>query len=64
MMRRLVRLAEARAARWRGEVARAAEAAGVEEVEIAGEAVRLSGRGLMRRWMSELAMREAGRGRG
>nr|WP_083535884.1 hypothetical protein [Sphingobium sp. MI1205] len=59
----LVRLVEARAERRRREVADAMLAAGVE-AQVEGEAVRLSGRGLLRRWTGDLALREAGRGRG
>ena len=56
------RLVEARAAWRRGQVAEAMLAAGVEEARVEGDAVRLSGRGLLRRWLSDLALREAGRG--
>ncbi len=56
-------IARARGARRRQAVAEAMLDAGVEAVRVDGEAVRLSGRGLMRRWMSDLSMREAGRGR-
>ncbi|KFG89427.1 hypothetical protein BV98_002811 [Sphingobium herbicidovorans NBRC 16415] len=62
-VRVLARLVEARAARRRREVADAMLAAGVE-AQVEGEAVRLSGRGLLRRWADDLAVREAGRGRG
>lgn len=48
-------------ARRRGIVA-AAGALGVE-ARVEGEVVRLSGPGLKRRWMGDLALREAGRGR-
>ena len=58
----LVRQVEARAARRRGQVAEAMLAAGVEDARVEGEAVLLSGRGLLRRWLSDLALREAGRG--
>ncbi len=58
----LARLVEARAARRRREVADAMLAAGVEEARVDGDAVLLSGRGLLRRWLSDLALREAGRG--
>ena len=58
----LARLVEARAARRRGQVAEAMLAAGVEDARVEGEAVLLSGRGLLRRWLSDLALREAGRG--
>ncbi len=64
MMRRLAMIVEARAAQRRRDVAAAAEQAGVEDVEIAGETVRLNGRGLTQRWMSDLSLREVGRGRG
>lgn len=62
MARRLAGLAEARAARLREAVARAIVARGVADVAIEGEDVRFSGRGLMRRWIGDLAFREAGRG--
>ena len=58
----LTRLAEARAERRRRAVAEAMLAAGAGEARIEGEAVRLSGHGLLRRWMSDLGLREAGRG--
>ena len=58
----LARLVAARAARRRWEVAEAMLAAGVEEARVEGDAVLLSGRGLLRRWLSDLALREAGRG--
>ena len=58
----LARQVEARAARRRGQVAEAMLAAGVEDARVEGEAVLLSGRGLLRRWLSDLALREAGRG--
>lgn len=54
---------EAQAERWREAVAGALTAAGVETVAVEGEEVRASGRGLIRRWMNDLAVREAGRGR-
>ena len=60
----LVRLVEARAEQRRRDVAEAMLAAGVEDAQVEGEAVRLSGRGLLRRWMSDLMLREAGRVRG
>lgn len=57
----LARMVEQRAAR-----RRAAVAAGLEEVGVAvaieGDAVRVSGRGLVARWWRDLALREAGRG--
>ena len=62
MLRRLVRLTQEGAARRRDAVARAAIAAGVEDAQVDGEIVRLTGPGLMRRWMSDLGLREAGRG--
>ena len=58
----LARLVEARAARRRREIAEAMLAAGVEDARVEGEAVLLSGRGLLRRWLSDLALREAGGG--
>ena len=58
----LARLVEARAARRRREIAEVMLAAGVEEARVEGDAVLLSGRGLLRRWLSDLALREAGRG--
>jgi hypothetical protein len=60
----LVRLVEARAEQRRRDVAEAMLAAGVEDAQVEGEAVWLSGRGLLRRWMSDLMLREAGRVRG
>ncbi len=60
----LARLVEARAARRRGQVAEAMLAAGVEDVRVEGEAVMLSGRGLMRRWLGDLDLRERVRGGG
>ena len=58
----LARLVEARAARRRREIVEVMLAAGVEEARVEGDRVRLSGRGLLRRWLSDLALREAGRG--
>lgn len=58
----LVGLVEARAERRRRAVAEGMLAVGVEDARIEGDAVRLSGRGLLRRWMSDLWLREAGRG--
>ena len=58
----LARLVEARAARRRREIAEVMLAAGVEEARVEGDRVRLSGRGMLRRWLSDLALREAGRG--
>ena len=60
----LVRLVEARVEQRRRDGAEAMLAAGVEDAQVEGEAVRLSGRGLLRRWMSDLMLREAGRVRG
>jgi hypothetical protein len=50
---------EARAARWRGQIAEAMGDFG--DVVIEGEAVRVSGRGIMRRWMADARLRDAGR---
>ena len=58
----LARRVEERVALRRREVAEAMLAAGVEEARVEGDAVLLSGRGLLRRWLSDLALREAGRG--
>ena len=58
----LARLVEARAARRRREVADAMLAAGVEEARVDGDAVLLSGRGLLRRWVGDLDLRERVRG--
>ncbi|WP_460987638.1 hypothetical protein [Sphingobium sp. TomTYG75] len=58
----LARLVEARAARRRGQVAEAMLAAGVEDARVEGEAVLLSGRGLLRRWLGDLDLRERVRG--
>lgn len=63
MMERLRALVEARAEARRREIVAAAMAAGVQEARVEGEAVRLSGPGLMRRWMDDLTLRDAGRGR-
>lgn len=63
MMERLRALVEARAEARRREIVAAAVAAGVREARVEGEAVRLSGPGLMRRWMDDLTLRDAGRGR-
>ncbi|APL94470.1 hypothetical protein EWH08_07070 [Sphingobium indicum] len=60
---RLWALVEARIAVRRRRIAAAALAAGVEEARVEGDAVRLSGVGLRRRWMGDLGLREAGRGR-
>ncbi|WP_022682165.1 hypothetical protein [Sphingobium bisphenolivorans] len=57
-------LMESGAEKRRREIAAAVRAAGVEDVGIEGELVRLRGPGLRRRWLSDLALREAGRGRG
>ncbi|WHO40502.1 hypothetical protein PMI04_007865 [Sphingobium sp. AP49] len=51
-----------RAAHRRGAIVQALAGLGVTAA-IEGEAVRLSGHGLARRWMRELPLREAGRGR-
>lgn len=58
----LARLVEARAARRRGQVAEAMLAAGVADARVEGDAVLLSGRGLMRRWLGELDLRDRVRG--
>jgi hypothetical protein len=58
---RFAAIAEDRAARRREAVAEEMREAGVE-VAVEGEAVRLTGRGLMRRWVDDLSLREAGRG--
>ena len=58
----LARMVEARAARRRGQVAEAMLAAGVEDARVEGEAVLLSRRGLMRRWLGDLDLRERVRG--
>ena len=63
VVRRVAALMEARAARRREAVAEAMSAFGVD-ARVEGETVRLSGPGLMRRWMGDLSLREAGRGRG
>lgn len=64
MMARLLALVEERLeARRRGIVA-AALAGGVGEAGVEGEIVRLSGAGLRRRWMGDLALREVGRNSG
>ncbi|MEJ7933387.1 hypothetical protein WG907_03845 [Sphingobium sp. AN558] len=62
LVRRIAGLAEARAARLREAIALAMIGQGVEQVAVEDERVRLSGRGLMRRWMNDLALRGAGRG--
>ncbi|SCW69449.1 hypothetical protein SAMN02927924_02210 [Sphingobium faniae] len=61
--RRMAALAEARAAKVRAAVAEAMGAAGAASARVDGESVRASGRGLLARWMDDLALREAGRGR-
>ena len=58
----LARRVEARAARRRREVADAMLAAGVEDARVKGDAVLLSGRGLLRRWLGDLDLRERVRG--
>lgn len=60
LMRKVARIAEARAGSRREEVAAAMRASGIE-ARVEGEAVRLTGWGLLRRWLSDLALREAGR---
>ncbi|WP_240334272.1 hypothetical protein [Sphingobium estronivorans] len=60
MRARLRGLVEERVAARRREIAAAISAMGVE-ARVEGEDVRLSGRGLMRRWMGDLGLREAGR---
>lgn len=62
MMARLRALVEARVTARRWEIVAAVGALGVE-ARVEGEEVRLSGPGLKRRWMGDLALREAGRGR-
>ncbi len=52
---------EALAERRRARIADAARGVGVD-AEVEGEAVRLSGRGLMRRWMTDARLRDLGRG--
>ncbi len=59
MMARGAALARMRAERRRAAVAEALGDLG--DVVIEGDAVRVSGRGLLRRWMGDLAVREAGR---
>jgi hypothetical protein len=59
----LAALVEARVERRRRAIAEAARTAGVQDATVEGEGVRLSGVGLMRRWMTDLLLREAGRGR-
>lgn len=56
----LERLVEARAAARRAAIAAALGAQGVM-ASVEGEAVRMSGRGLLARWWRDLALREAGR---
>lgn len=60
-VQRIAAIAEERAARRREAVAQSMRDAGVEAA-VEDEAVRLTGRGLMRRWIDDLALREAGRG--
>lgn len=60
----LARMVELRAARRRGQVAEAMLAAGVEDARVEGEAVLLSGRGMLRRWLGDLDLRERVRGGG
>lgn len=62
LLRRLSGIAEARAEQRREAVAEAMIEAGIEEARVEGETVRLSGPGLRRRWLGDLALREAGRG--
>jgi hypothetical protein len=57
---RMLALLENRAARRRAAIAADARAMGVEAA-IQGEAVRLSGPGIVARWWRDLALREAGR---
>lgn len=64
LLRCMTMLAERRAAEMRDAIARALGDAGVASVQVAGESVRASGRGLTARWMDDPALREAGRGRG
>lgn len=56
----LARMLEARAALRRGRIVAAWRELGVVG-EVQGEDVRASGRGLVRRWARDLALREAGR---
>lgn len=51
---------EALAERRRAGIANAARDAGID-AEVDGEAVRLSGRGLMERWMTDARLRDLGR---
>ena len=60
----LARMVELRAARRRGQVAVAMRAAGVEDARVAGAAVLLAGRGMLRRWLGDLDLRERVRGGG
>jgi len=62
MMERLRALVMARVEARRQGIVAAAGPLGVEAL-VEGEGVRLSGPGLKRRWMRDLALREAGRGR-
>lgn len=64
LLRRAAGIVEARAEQRREAVAQAMLDAGVEEARVEGEVVRLSGRGLLRRWLADIGLREAGRGRG
>ena len=59
---RLARMLEARAARRQLAIVEAMLAAGVDEAQVEGETVRLSGRGLLRRWLGDLDLRERARG--
>lgn len=55
-------LVEARAWRRREAIARMLEQATGSVAVIEGEAVRMSGPGLLRRWLTDAALRDAGRG--
>jgi hypothetical protein len=58
----LVRMVEARAAMRRAAIVAALGDAGVDAL-VEGEDVVAAGRGLRGRWLRDLALREAGRGR-
>lgn len=60
-LERLERLVEGRAAARRARIAAALAEAGIADVTVEGEAVRATGRGLVVRWLGDLALRDAGR---
>ncbi len=61
MMRKGIGAGEARAARWRERIARAADAMPGVRAHVDGEEVVMEGRHLLDRWLRDATLRQAGR---